>query len=98
VLDIDIQGVQNVKKSPLDCKYLFISPPDMLELERRLVNRNTESMEKIKLRLENAVGEIEYGHGGHFDKVLVNVELEETYREILATLQKWYPDLDLCYK
>jgi hypothetical protein len=30
--------------------------------------------------------------------VLVNAELEETYREILATLQQWYPDLDLCYK
>jgi guanylate kinase len=47
VLDIDIQGVQNVKRSNLDCKYLFITPPDMLELEKRLVGRGTESLEKV---------------------------------------------------
>eukprot|EP00286_Rhodomonas_abbreviata_P017444 CAMPEP_0181342936 /NCGR_PEP_ID=MMETSP1101-20121128/31290_1 /TAXON_ID=46948 /ORGANISM="Rhodomonas abbreviata, Strain Caron Lab Isolate" /LENGTH=241 /DNA_ID=CAMNT_0023454475 /DNA_START=32 /DNA_END=753 /DNA_ORIENTATION=+ len=61
ILDIDIQGVQNVKKSDIDCRYIFINPPSMLELEKRLTGRGTETAEKVKLRLENARGEIEYG-------------------------------------
>ena len=62
ILDIDIQGVQNVKKSSLDCKYIFINPPSIEELEKRLRGRGTENEEKIKVRLQNAIGEMEYGH------------------------------------
>lgn len=96
ILDIDIQGVQSVKRSTLDCRYLFIKPPTMLDLERRLHGRNTESVEKIKIRLENAVAELEYGEGeGNFDAHIVNIDVEESFREMVAILQKWYPDLDL---
>lgn len=88
-----------MKKSNLDCKYLFVMPPDMLELEQRLVGRGTESMEKVKIRLENAVAEVEYGNQeGNFDAVIVNNDLDETYRELLTLLQQWYPDLDLALK
>lgn len=74
-------------------------PPDLLELEKRLVGRNTETAEKIKVRLENAVAEIEYGkEEGNFDAVIVNHDLNDTFAELVSTLQKWYPELDLYLK
>jgi guanylate kinase len=96
ILDIDIQGVQSVKRSTLDCKYLFIQPPSLLELENRLRGRGTETAEKIKIRLENAVGELDYGaEPGNFDAIVVNVDLDSSYQQLVSILQGWYPDLDL---
>ncbi|KAG6574360.1 guanylate kinase [Phytophthora cinnamomi] len=54
ILDIDIQGVQQVKKSGIHAKYLFIAPPSMDELEKRLRGRATETEDKIQLRLLGA--------------------------------------------
>jgi guanylate kinase len=72
LLDIDIQGAQNVKKSDLDALYIFIAPPSMEELERRLRGRGTESEDAIVRRLGNAKAEMDYGAGeGNFDCVLV---------------------------
>jgi guanylate kinase len=99
ILDIDIQGVQTVKKSKLDCKTLFIMPPSIKDLEERLKGRGTESMEKIKVRLENAVGEIAFAKGeGNFDKVIVNDDVNKTFTEVVTTLQNWFPELDLYLK
>eukprot|EP01039_Chlorochromonas_danica_P004387 gene4387-4808_t len=96
ILDIDVQGVQTVKKSKLDCKYLFVAPPSLQDLESRLRGRNTETAEKIKVRLENAVAELAYSkEEGNFDSILVNAEVEETFRQLVGVLQNWYPDLDL---
>lgn len=95
-MDIDVQGVRSVKRSNLDCKYLFIQPPSILDLEKRLTGRNTETAEKIKIRLENAVAELEYGATeGNFDATITNEDLEQSFKELVATLQQWYPDLDL---
>lgn len=71
LLDIDIQGAQNVKKSDLDAIYIFISPPSMEELEKRLRGRGTESEEAIVRRLGNAQTEMDYGTEENFDCVLV---------------------------
>lgn len=96
LLDIDIQGVQNVKKSQLDSKYVFIAPPSLKELEARLRGRNTESAEKIKVRLENAVAEIAYSkEAGNFDSVLVNEQVDDSFGRLVRLLQAWFPDLDL---
>ena len=96
ILDIDVQGVQSVKRSNLDCKYLFVKPPSILDLEKRLTGRNTETAEKIKIRLENAVAELEYGNQeGNFDATIENKEIDSSFVELVNTLQKWYPDLDL---
>jgi guanylate kinase len=61
VLDIEIQGVKQIKNSSLDPFYVFIKPPSIAELERRLITRNTESKELIECRLAVAKIEIEYG-------------------------------------
>ena len=94
LLDIDIQGAQNVKKSTLDAHYLFIAPPSMEELEKRLRGRGTESEEAIQKRLANAQGELDYGLvEGNFDAVLTNNDLDKTKEEMIATFKEWYPDL-----
>lgn len=62
ILDIDVQGVQKVKASSLKPRYVFIAPPSMAELEKRLRGRGTETEEQMKLRLGNASKELEYGY------------------------------------
>lgn len=62
VLDIDVQGVQKVKKSSLQPYYCFISPPSKEDLEKRLRGRGTETEEQIQTRLGNAAKELEYGY------------------------------------
>ena len=95
LLDIDIQGVQNVKKSSLSCKYIFISPPSLAELESRLRGRGTETEEKIKIRLENARGEMAFGSTpGNFDATIFNDDLERAFQELIGILRNWYPERD----
>lgn len=94
LLDIDVQGAQNVKKSTLDAYYLFIAPPSMEELESRLRRRGTESEEAIQRRLSNARGELDYGmQEGNFDTVLVNNDLDGTLDKMVRKFKEWYPEL-----
>lgn len=94
ILDIDVQGVQNVKKSSLSAIYVFIAPPSMDELEQRLRGRATESEEDIQRRLGNAAKEIEYGtKEGNFDKVFVNDDLVKTFELLVKAVKVWYPHL-----
>lgn len=96
ILDIDVQGVQNVKNSTLDFKSLFIAAPSLEELERRLVGRGTETEDKIKVRLQNALKEIAYSEvEGNFDAIVTNNDLDQTFEQIVHILQGWYPELDL---
>ncbi len=96
ILDIDIQGVQLVKKSGLECKYIFISPPSISELEKRLRGRGTETEEKIQIRLKNAIKEMEFGHeAGNFDAVIINDDLETALSEIESSINQWYGDKDI---
>ncbi|RHY04929.1 hypothetical protein DYB36_003641 [Aphanomyces astaci] len=91
ILDIDIQGVQQVKKSSSKMKFLFIAPPSMSDLEKRLRGRGTEAEEKVTLRLANAKAEMDFAAQGHFDKVLVNNDLDEAFAELEETMAEWYP-------
>lgn len=96
ILDIDIQGVQSVKKSTLDAKYLFIFPPSSDALEQRLRGRGTETEDKIQVRLNNATSELDYGKGeGNFDASVTNDDLEKCFDEIVSILKGWYPSIDL---
>jgi guanylate kinase len=94
ILDIDCQGVRNVKSSSLDPYYIFIAPPSMQDLENRLRGRGTEKEEDIVKRLANAQGEMDYGQEeGNFDKYLVNDDLKSSSEELCNTIQTWYPHL-----
>jgi guanylate kinase len=93
ILDIDIQGVESVKRSGLPSTYVFISPPSIEELEKRLRGRNSESNDKINIRLDNARGEMEYGMvEGNFNAVVVNDNLDNSFNDILTLLSEYYPD------
>lgn len=92
ILDIDVQGVQQVMKSGMKAEYVFIKPPSFEELSRRLRGRGTDSEENIELRLRNCKYELEMAESLNFPHVIVNDNLEETYRElrqiILPTIEK----------
>jgi guanylate kinase len=61
VLDIDVQGVKQIKNTELNPLYVFIKPPSLEELKSRLTGRKTESEESLTHRLKVASEELEYG-------------------------------------
>ncbi|GAV28718.1 guanylate kinase [Pichia membranifaciens] len=81
ILDIDMQGVKSVKKTDLNARYLFLSPPSIEELKKRLEGRGTETPESIAKRVSAASAEMEYAKTGAHDKIIINDDLEKTYKE-----------------
>lgn len=61
VLDIEIEGVKQIRDSDLRPLLVFIMPPSIEELEKRLTNRQTETPESLQKRLNTATKEIAYG-------------------------------------
>uniref|UniRef100_A0A2N9IZ01 guanylate kinase n=1 Tax=Fagus sylvatica TaxID=28930 RepID=A0A2N9IZ01_FAGSY len=87
ILDIDVQGARSVRTSSLDAIFIFVCPPSMDELEKRLRARKTETEEQILKRLRNAQAEIEQGKSsGIFDHILYNDNLEECYENLKKLL------------
>ncbi|KAJ5160628.1 Guanylate kinase [Penicillium canariense] len=83
VLDIEMEGVKQVKNSDLNARFLFLAPPSVEELERRLRGRGTETEESLRKRLDQAVNELEYAkQPGAHDKIVVNDDLEKAYAEV----------------
>ncbi|XP_014489521.1 PREDICTED: guanylate kinase isoform X2 [Dinoponera quadriceps] len=89
VLDIDIQGVKQIKRtSHLDPLYVFVKPPSIAELERRLKFRNTETEESLERRLSVAKAEMEYGETpGNFDIIIENDDLEKAYETLRSFIR-----------
>jgi len=81
ILDIDVQGAKNVVASAadLDAYMVFVKPPSMAELERRLRNRGTETEASIQKRLGNASGELEDAKLLFWHTRLENGNLDKTY-------------------
>ena len=91
IFDIDVKGGINLKKKfGNDALAIFIMPPSIKELERRLIKRGTESAEIIRKRIDRA--ELELSYAERFDKVIVNDDLEkaidETQNAIVEFLQE----------
>lgn len=80
-----LQGVKQVKKTDLNARFLFLSPPSIEVLEQRLRGRGTDDEESVQKRLQQAEKEMEYAkeEGAH-DKVVVNDDLEKAYKEVEA--------------
>jgi len=82
VLDIEPQGVEQIKKTDLNPILVYNNPPSLKELERRLRKRNSETEESLKIRLEAAKKEIEYGlTPGNFHKIIQNDDIDRAYKE-----------------
>ena len=80
LLEIDVQGALQIKKKIPDSILLFVAPPDLQVLERRLRERGTESEEALQLRLRNARREIAQSH--LYDHVIVNVSADQASEEL----------------
>ncbi|MGL4617391.1 MAG: guanylate kinase [Mycoplasmoidaceae bacterium] len=82
VLEIEVEGGQKIfeKLDRKDFVSIFIVPPSIEELERRLINRNTESMEKIKLRLEKTKSELDVAK--FYDYVVLNDHSDKAAEKI----------------
>ncbi|SDX98004.1 guanylate kinase [Lutibacter oricola] len=80
IFDIDVVGGLNIKnKFPDNTLAIFVQPPSIEEMERRLRGRKTDSEEKIQERVAKAEREMEYAKD--FDVVLVNDNLEQAKQE-----------------
>ena len=94
ILDIDMQGVIQIKKTDLNPLYVFIKPPSMEVLEKRLRGRKTENEENIQKRLSAAAAEIEYGEAkGNFDLIIVNDNIEVAGNEMINFLKPFVEEL-----
>lgn len=77
---IDVQGVMEIESKYSDALSIFIMPPSFLELEKRLINRNTDSMDSIKDRLDIAKWEI--GYSDKYDYTIVNDDIDKAIEDI----------------
>lgn len=82
VLEIDVQGMEQVKKSLPEAIAIFIVPPSRQDLERRLRARGQDSDEAITRRLDRARQEM--ARSAEYDFVVVNDDLERASNEVLA--------------
>lgn len=88
IFDVDVVGGCNIKKFYGErALSVFIQPPSVEELRRRLNGRGTDAPEVIESRIAKA--EYELGFADKFDVVVVNDELEKAQAEALATIQEF---------
>ncbi len=86
LFDIDWQGAQQLyQQAAGDVVRIFILPPSMEELERRLRGRGTDSAEVVDRRMERAVSEI--GHWDGYDYVLVNDDVDRCFAQVRLILR-----------
>ncbi|CAL2029454.1 unnamed protein product [Caenorhabditis brenneri] len=90
VLDIELQGVRNIKNSHLDARYILIRAPTIQSLEERLRARGTETEETLRKRLQHAQEDLDEINKTPdlFDKVIINDDLERAYKEFVDLIRE----------
>ena len=84
ILEIDWQGARQVRQAMPECVTIFILPPSVGELEKRLRDRRTDSDEVIARRLRDAVSDM--SHWDEFDYVVINDDLNQAVADLEAIL------------
>lgn len=84
LLEIDWQGAQQVRRNAPDCRSIFIVPPSVAELERRLCGRATDPEDVIRRRLAGALTDL--SHWPEFDYLIVNEDLDEALTALEAVI------------
>lgn len=84
ILDIDVQGGLQVRKAMPDAVLIFVLPPSLTELRKRLEGRGTETVEKVEKRLGQALNEIKLI--GEYDYYIVNDDVEEAVQRIRSIM------------
>jgi guanylate kinase len=86
ILEIDWQGAQQVRRLYPDCVGIFILPPSVEELERRMRARGQDAEPVIRRRLENAREELT--HAGEFNYVIINKDFETARQELAGIIER----------
>lgn len=93
VFDVDVAGGLNIKKQfDKNALSVFIMPPSLEELEKRLVNRKTETAESLKKRLDKA--RFELGFAKEFDRIVINEVLSEAIDEAAKLVENFIKKTD----
>ena len=88
IFDVDVVGGVNIKKKyPEKALSIFVMPPSIEELEKRLNQRSTDSKEDIETRIKKANEELSYSD--KFDIIIINNELEKAIQESEDTIKKF---------
>lgn len=85
ILEIDWQGAQQVRRLFPDCIGIFILPPSIDELERRMQKRGQDSAEVIRRRMTVARDEI--SHSPEFDYAIINKDFDEASQDLVAIIR-----------
>jgi guanylate kinase len=94
ILDIDVKGAIHVQQQyPLNTLTVFVQPPGVEELKRRLESRGTETKESLETRLNKA--EYELSFSKHFKAIIVNRELPKACQEAEALIREFLGTLGL---
>jgi guanylate kinase len=86
ILEIDWQGARQVRRIYPECVGIFILPPSIEELERRMRSRGQDADAVIRRRLDNARGEME--HAGEFHYAIINKDFDTARQELAAIIRK----------
>lgn len=87
IMDVDVQGFRTFKAKYPQAKSVFILPPSIDELRRRIVKRDGKVPEDIEIRLKNAEKEI--SEAERFDRRLVNDKFDVSYKEFKKIVEDW---------
>jgi guanylate kinase len=92
IFDVDVKGGISLKKYFGEkALSIFIEPPSIEELERRLISRNTDDAETIKTRVAKAEEEMTYA--GEFDKIVINTDLDVAKKEIESLIKNFIEEI-----
>ncbi|AGH95754.1 guanylate kinase [Pseudobdellovibrio exovorus] len=87
IMDIDIQGVETFKGKFPDAKTVFIMPPSIDELKRRVIKRDGGAPPDLDVRMKNAEKEMKKAH--EFDVQIINDDFERSYAEFKKIVENW---------
>jgi guanylate kinase len=85
LFDVDVQGAEKLKKILIGAAFIFIIPPSMEILSRRLRNRGTDTEEQINIRIQNALKELKKAN--NYDYIIINNKIEESILDFKAILR-----------
>lgn len=88
-LEIEVKGAMQVRKKCPDGLFIFLTPPDLMELRQRLIHRGTDSIAKINKRMKKAVGEIEMMQ--NYDYAVVNDKVPRAAEKVKTIIraERW---------
>jgi len=85
IMDIDVQGAEQILLQDIEVVTIFIIPPDISVLTKRLKDRGTDSQEEIETRLQTARKELE--EIDHFDYLVINDDFETAVRDVIEIIR-----------